>query len=595
MSGTKARSGGCGAGFRLDRSGVDCPASQPDIALPIRCTWFDTDPTGASMRSAWPIIASVLVLASPLPAAAQGEHSHEGGDLGRVGQAHFAVTCAPGLQEEFDRAVALLHSFFYEESERRFAAIATRDPGCAMAWWGVAMSQWHPLWEPPDSASLARGGQAIQRADSIGAATPRERAYVAALGAFYRDANHVAHRTRALAYEHAMEQLHADFPADTEAAIFYALALNATLEYSDKTFSHQLRAGAILEPFYAAQPDHPGVAHYLIHSYDFPTLAARALPMARHYAEIAPHVPHALHMPSHIFTRLGMWNESIQSNLAAAQAGREYAAAHYGGAVYYDAVHAWDYLEYAYLQKGQDREARAIRDSVLALRRVSHQTLSFFYALTAVPARYALEHHAWSDAAALELPEGWSWKRYPWTEATTLFARGLGGARSGRPEVARQAIARMAAIRDGIVNPGLLNWAAQVEVERRTAQAWLDLADGHPAQALEGMRAAAALEDSSEKRPVTPGPVLPARELLADMLLETHHAAEALAEYEAVLRDSPGRFNALAGASRAALAARRRAEARLYATALIELAKDGDGVRPEVDAARREVGRVPDR
>ena len=463
-----------------------------------------------------------------------------------------------------------------------------------MAWWGVAMSLWHPLWEPPDSTSLARGWAAIQHADSLVAGTARERAYVAALACFYRGWDHVDHRTRALAYEHAMQQLYADFPADTEAAIFYALALDATLQYSDKTYAQQRRAGAILEPIYANRPDHPGAAHYLIHRLSlFPTLAPRALPMAQHYADVAPGVPHALHMPSHIFTRLGMWDEAIVSNLAAAQAGREYSAAHYGGAVYYDVVHAWDYLEYAYLQKTQDQEARAIRDSVAAIRHVSHQTQSFFYALTSVPARYALEHHAWSDAAALELPPGWSWNRFPWTEATTHFARGLGAARSGRPDIARAAVARLAAIRDGIVNPGLLHWAAQVESQRHTVEAWLALSEGREAEALEGMRAAAALEDSTEKRPVTPGAVLPAREILGDMLLETHHAAEALAAYEAVLRDAPGRFNALAGASSAALACRQRATAQRYATALLELARDGGGDRPEVAAARRLTGQAP--
>ena len=542
------------------------------------------------MRIWWLIVVSLLLLGAPMRAIAQDEHAHQAGDLGRVGSARFPVTCAPGLEPEFDRAVALLHSFFYEESERRFAAIAERDPRCAMAWWGIAMSLWHPLWEPPDSSALARGWAAIQHADSLGFATPRERSYIAALACFYRNGDHVDHRTRARDYEHAMEQLHAEFPADTEAAIFYALALNATLSYGDKTYAQQRRAGAILEPIYARQPDHPGVAHYLIHSYDFPTLASRALPMAQHYADIAPHVPHALHMPSHIFTRLGMWDEAIRSNLASAQAGREYSAAHYGGAVYYDAVHAWDYLEYAYLQKGQDGEARAIRDSVAAIRRVSHRTLSLFYALTSVPARYALERHAWSEAATLEPPDGWTWERYPWTEATTIFARALGAARSGRPAVAHEAIAHLAAIRDGIVNPGLLDWRDQVEAQRRTAQAWLALAEGRKAEALDGMRAAAALEDSTAKRPVTPGAVLPARELLGDMLLATHRPAEALAAYQAVLREAPGRFNALVGASRAARASGRGADAKRYAGELLALAKDGDGARPELGEARRRVG-----
>jgi hypothetical protein len=542
------------------------------------------------MRVSWLIVVSLLLLGSPAPARAQGDHAHEAGDLGRVGSTHFPVTCAPELQEEFDRAVAVLHSFFYEESERQFASIASVDHHCAMAWWGVAMSLWHPLWEPPDSVSLARGWTAIQRADSLGPGTERERGYVAALACFYRDWDHVDHRTRARAYEHAMEQLHARYPEDSEAAIFYALALNATLQYSDKTYAQQRRAGAILEPIYARQPDHPGVAHYLIHSYDFPTLASRALPMAQHYADIAPHVPHALHMPSHIFTRLGMWDESIRSNLAAAQASREYSAAHQNAAVYYDAVHAWDYLEYAYLQKTQDLKARAICDSVAAIRRVNRQTQAFFYALTSVPARYALEHHAWSEAAALAVPSGWTWNRYPWTEATTEFARALGAARSGQPDIAREAIARLAVIRDGIVNPAVLYWAAQVEAQRRTAEAWLTLSAGHEAEALAGMGAAAALEDSTEKQPVTPGAVLPARELYGDMLLETHHPAEALAAYEMVLRDAPGRFNALAGASRAALACGHPAAARRYAAELLMLAKDGDRDRPEVAEARRVAG-----
>lgn len=546
------------------------------------------------MRVLWLFIVSLVLLAAPALATAQGDHGHPAGDLGRVGKVRFPVTCAPELQPDFDRAVAVLHSFFYEESERQFASIAQRDPRCAMAWWGIAMSLWHPLWEPPDSLSLTRGWTAIQRADSIGLGTERERAYIGALASFYRDAGRTDHRTRALAYEKAMEQLHASFPADTEATAFYALALNATLRYSDRTYAQQRKAGALLEPIYAVRPDHPGVAHYLIHSYDFPTLASRALPMAEHYADLAPRVPHALHMPSHTFTRLGMWDGSIRSNLATADASREYGAAHFAGAVYYDAVHAWDYLEYAYLQKSQDRKARAIRDSVTTIQRVSHPTQSFFYAFSAVPARYALEHHAWSDAAALEVSASWNWKRFPWTEATTHYARALGGARSGKPDVARVAIARLAVIRDGIVNPAFRHWADQVEAQRRTAEAWLMLSEGRKAQALAAMRAAAALEDSTEKRPVTPGAVLPARELLADMLLETGQAALALAEYQAVLGESPGRFNAIAGASRAALAAGRPAVAKRYATELLALAKDGDGDRPEIAEARRLSGGAED-
>ena len=523
------------------------------------------------------------------PVHAQHEGTDEPLDLGRVGAVHFAVSCLPERQGDFDQAVALLHSFFYEESERRFRAIAEQEPHCAMAWWGVAMSLWHPLWEPPDTSSLRRGWEAIQRAQAAPPATPRESSYVAALASFYRDSDHVDHRTRAVAYEQAMARLHASFPADTEAAIFYALALNSTLHYDDRSDAQQLRAGAILEPLYAIHPDHPGIAHYLIHSYDFPGLAARALPMANHYAEIAPHVPHALHMPSHVYTRLAMWDESIRSNLASAEAGRAYAAMRYPGTVYYDGVHAWDYLEYAYLQKGQLKNARAIRDSVDAIRRVSHQTMSFYYAITSVPARYMLERHDWKGADALTLPEGWTWARYPWTEATTVFARALGAARSGDPAAARAGIARLAEIRDGIVNPSVRFWAKQVEAQRRTAEAWLAFTEGRRDEALAEMKLAAAMEDSVEKRPVTPGPVLPARELLGDMLLEAHQPAEALAAYEAVLHDSPGRFNSLAGAARAARAGGQSAAVRRYSEQLLALAKDADGDRPEIAVARREV------
>ncbi|MBI5836585.1 MAG: hypothetical protein HZB25_05010 [Candidatus Eisenbacteria bacterium] len=508
-------------------------------------------------------------------------------DLGNVGRVSFPVTSAPGIQPDFDHAVAVLHSFFYEESEREFAAITERDPRCAMAWWGVAMSLWHPLWEPPDSVSLKRGWDAVQRAEAIGFGSERERAYVAALATFYRDWRHADHRTRAAAYERAMQQLSARFPEDLEAAAFHALALDATADPRDKTYARQRRALAILEPLYVRHPDHPGIVHYLIHSCDAPPLAERALPAARHYAEIAPRVPHALHMPAHIFTRLGMWDECILSNLAAAQAGREYAAAVCGGGAYYDEVHAFDYLEYAYLQKGQDVEARAIRDSVLAIRRVSRQTLSFFYALASVPSRYALERRDWRAAAELRLPPGWDWSRYPWTEATLQYARALGGARSGRLEVAREAAARLEAIRKDIKDPKLQYWARQVDVQRRVAASWLAFAEGRREAALTGMQAAAAIEDSSEKLPVTPGSVLPARELLGDMLMELRLPAEALEAYTATLETSPRRLYALAGAQRAAEACGRHAAARECATQLLAVAKDADGERLEVGEARR--------
>ena len=407
------------------------------------------------MRTWWLIVVALALIGSPRRSHAQDEHSHPAGDLGRVGKTHFPVSCTPELQPDFDRAVAVLHSFFYEESERQFAAIAARDPHCAMAWWGVAMSLWHPLWEPPDSSSLARGWVAIQRADSLRAGSDRERGYIAALASFYRDAAHVDHRTRALAYERAMEKLHADFPDDTEAAIFYALALNATLLYSDKTYAQQLRAGAILEPLYAKLPDHPGVAHYLIHSYDFPTLAARALPMARHYAEVAPHVPHALHMPSHIFTRLGYVGR-VHPVEPGRRAGRPRVLRHAlwrGGVLRRRARVGLPGVRLSTERSGplgacDSRQRHADRarqppDAVVLLRH--HRGAGSLRARTS---RVELTPRRSS------FPTGWTWTKYPWTEATTQFAKGLGAARSGKPDIARAAIARLAAIRDGIVNPG---------------------------------------------------------------------------------------------------------------------------------------------
>jgi len=538
------------------------------------------------MRVIFPV-SLVLLLAASRLLPAQDAERRQVVDLGQVGQVHFPVTCAPGIQADFDRAVAVLHSFFYEESEPEFVDIAKRDPGCAMAWWGVAMSLWHPLWEPPDKESLRCGWEAIQRADSIGAESERERGYIAALATFYRDPDRVNHQTRAQAYERAMEQLYRRFPDDIEVAAFYALSLNATADPKDKTYAKLRRAISILEPLYAKHPDHPGIVHYLIHSCDAPPLAASGLPAARHYAEVAPRVPHALHMPAHIYTRLGMWDESIASNLAAAQAGRDYAAARYGGGAYYDEVHAYDYLEYAYLQKVQDAKASAIRDSVLAIRRVSHQTLTFFYALSSVPARYAIERREWKEAAALQLAPGWDWSRYPWTEATLQYARALGGARSGQLDIARQAVERLAAIQTDIVDPRLHYWASQVEVQRRTATAWLAFAEGRQEEALEAMRTAAAIEDSTEKLPVTPGSILPARELLGDMLLEMHRAKDALAAYAATLRISPRRLHALAGAQQAAEESSQGALALRYATELLDVAKDADGDRTELIQARR--------
>ena len=330
------------------------------------------------------VALAMLVLAGAAIAFAQ-----DGEKLGRV---HFPISCAPAVQGDFERAVALLHSFWYEEAVKAFTAITVKDPGCAMGYWGIAMSVYYPLWAPPSPAMLQKAAAALEKTRGL-TATPREKDYIAAIETYYRDSDKVDHRARAVAYEKAMAQLHARYPDDREAAVFYALALNATAAPTDKTYANQLKAGAILDKVYAEQPDHPGVAHYIIHSYDYPPLATRGLVAARGYAKIAPSVPHAQHMPSHIFTRLGLWQESIDSNLASANAGKAYYAQLGKDTVWDQTLHALDYVVYAYLQTGQDRQARAVLEDLSARQKSEPESFVAAYAYAAIPARVALEQH----------------------------------------------------------------------------------------------------------------------------------------------------------------------------------------------------------
>ncbi|HEX2277710.1 MAG TPA: hypothetical protein VHN13_11360 [Candidatus Tectomicrobia bacterium] len=366
----------------------------------------------------------VLLWASVVPMRAQtAHHAH-------LGQVRFATSCQPAVQEDFNRAVALLHSFWFDSAAQAFESVARQDPACAMAHWGVAMT-WlgNPFGWPPSPKAVQEGWAAVERAKAIGGKTPREQAYIAAVEAFYKDASTVEHRTRALAYERAMEQLHRTHPDDREAAVFYALALNATALPADKTYANQLKAAALLEVIFAEQPNHPGVAHYLIHSYDYPPIADRGLPAARRYASIAPAAPHALHMPSHIFTRQGLWQESIASNRASAAAAKNQ----------FDQLHAMDYLAYAYLQLGQDAAAKRVLDDMATIEKVTFEHFVTAYAMAAIPSRYALERRQWAEAAALTLPKpGFPWDRFPQAEAVLVYARALGAARSGRVEAARK-------------------------------------------------------------------------------------------------------------------------------------------------------------
>ncbi len=508
--------------------------------------------------------------------AHEGEPVPEGAP-GRLGQVSFPISCTPDAQQEFNRAMAMLHSFFYPEAGRTFAKAGELDPGCAMAYWGVAMSWWYPLWYPPTRASLLQGKTAIDRARAIGAKSERERAYIEALQTFYDDFDQVDHRSRTAAYEQAMQSVHSRFPEDREAALLYALALQATADPNDKTYAHQLESARIIEQVFTEQPNHPGAAHYLIHAYDYPELAPRALPAARRYGEIAPAMPHALHMPSHTFIALGMWDESIRSNLAARQAAHELGWAQ-------EEMHSVDYLAYAYLQRGQVHAAQDLRNriAVIAIDDKA-RTLPFDYALAAVPARLALEQRQWRAATDL-LPQP---SRFPATKALTHYSRALGFARLHDVPGAEQEIVQLTQIRDGLVQGKQEYWAKQVEVQLETAQAWLAWASDDAGRAVELMRAAVALEESTYKHPITPGQLLPARELMGDMLMELGQSGAALTEYEATLRSNPNRFNALYGAARAAESAGLQTKAADYYRQLLAQCASADGERPELRHARQ--------
>lgn len=525
-----------------------------------------------------------------LACAASGQemqHHHPAGDVEQLGRVDFAISCNPAVQKEFNRAVAMMHSFWYEEAGESFAAVAEKDPACAMAHWGLAMSYYHPIWEAPDAATLKKGQAAVDQAKSLGAKTRRERDYIAAIETYYKDSDKLDPRTRALAYEKAMDQLRLRYPKDSEATVFYGLSLLGTALPGDKSYANQKHAGEILEKVFARQPEHPGVVHYIIHAYDYPELASRALVAARKYAKIAPSAPHALHMPSHIFTRLGYWHESAESNRASAAAARAYAAKHHPEAASFEDLHAMDYLEYAYLQGGQDLKAKRILEQTLAVQKTEPANFAAAYALAAVPARYFIERRRWSEAATLTAhPEGFPWNRFPWAEAIVHFARGLGAARSGDAAAAQKQVEKLQSLRDALLTAKQNYWADQVEIQRRTVAAWLAHAEGKNEQAVELMHAAVALEDSTEKHPVTPGPIVPARELLGDLLLELQQPAQALREFETALLASPNRFNSLYGAARAAEFSGEAAKAKSFYAKLTAICDQADGERAELEAAK---------
>jgi hypothetical protein len=540
------------------------------------------------MRHAAAVLAAAaLVLLAPARSLAQDEHDHmhmhEMPE--RFGTIHFPTSCRADQASAFERAVAMLHSFAYPQAAQAFADIAAKDPTCAMAQWGVAMSYFHTIWGPPTPQEFAAGKAAADKAVALeGNASPRERGLIGAIAAYYAG-DGVPHATRVLAFESAMAEVATANPDDHEVMIFDALAMLAVAYNSppDKTYARQKKAAAILNGLLPLEPDHPGIAHYMIHAFDYPELAQLAVPAARAYAKIAPSAPHALHMPSHIFTRLGMWHESIESNLASAAASRALMARTHPGATAYEGLHAMDYLEYAYLQTGQDAKARAILDTVTQVAHLDAPAFQAGYALAAVPARFALERRDWKTAATLwPQPASYPWEKFPYAAAMVHLARAVGAAHTGDVATARAATAQLDTIQAGLRGQKGFDWATQVEIQHREAQAWVAWAEQRKAEAVTLMRSAADLEDSTDKSPVTPGSLLPAREQLGDLLLEQGDAAAALKEYEASLAIAPARLNSYVGAAQAATRAGQPAKAKMYKDRLVAMC---DGSLPDRVAA----------
>jgi Tetratricopeptide repeat len=491
-----------------------------------------------------------------------------------LGKVNFETSCNPEAQKLFNQGMLYQHSFWYRASQRTFEDVLKADPECGIAYWGIALSLlWNPHVAPP-AKNLAEGAAAIAKGKSAGAKTQRERDYLDALGVMYDDFDKVDHRTRIVAYAKAMEQLAQRYPNDDEAQIHYALALNTSASPADKTYASQLKGAAILEPISQRQPDHPGVAHYLIHLYDYPAIAEKGLDAARRYAKIAPAAAHAQHMPSHIFTRVGYWSESIASNAEAARVAKE-------AKDFHDQLHAMDYQVYAYLQLGQDQKAKAVIDEAATVTGFAETFLPGPYALAISPARYAVERGDWKAASELQVRPS----PLPQVQAITYFARALGAARSGNPDAANADIAKLAELRDKLRDAKDAYWSEQVDIQRQVATAWVLYAEGKRDDALNAMSAAADAEDKTEKHPVTPGVPKPARELYGVMLLESGKPNDALAAFETTLKKEPNRLGAYVGAAKAAEKAGDNAKAEEYYKKVVAIAGDADKSRIEVSDA----------
>jgi hypothetical protein len=468
--------------------------------------------------------------------------------MANFGSVNFMVSAKPDVKKDFDQAIAMLHSFEYDEAEKAFAAVIEKDPSCSMAYWGVAMSNFHPLWEPPKESDLKKGSKAIEIARTIKDRTPRESEYINAIGTFYDDWQKVDHKTRCRNYEKAMSDLYTKYPDDKEAAIFYALALNTTADPTDKTYKNQKKAGEILNKISSGQPDHPGLIHYIIHTYDNPDLAEIALPAARKYASVAPASAHAQHMPSHIFIRLGLWDEAISSNIASVNSAQCYAEKASLKGNYDEELHGLDYLMYAYLQKGDNEKAAEQIAYLKSMKSVSAQNLKVAYAFAAIPARYVLENRDWKAAAQLKpYPENFPWEKFPWQSAITVYTRLLGKVHTNDVAGAETELNNLVSLRQALLDQKDQYKANQVGVQITSGEAWIALKKKNVSKAEELMRQAADIEDGTMKHPVTPGEILPARELLGDMLIAMNQPKKAVEAYTIDLKMHPKRLNGLKG------------------------------------------------
>ncbi|OLA97881.1 MAG: hypothetical protein AUH19_02825 [Verrucomicrobia bacterium 13_2_20CM_55_10] len=546
----------------------------------------------------------VVTLASSLLAVrdVKSATGPEPGDLRAAGKVEFPISCASSVQSEFSRGVALLHSFFYEEARRVFTSVAERDPKCAMAQWGIAMTWWHPIWTPPTPNEMSAGKAAIEKAMAMKGVTDRERGFITALNVYYNTPDSsaaapvgqschgpVGPRDRVVAYEKAMRELRDKYPDDFEVQTFYAFAVLATgyATPNDTSLSKQLEAASILEKLWKQNANHPGVVHYLIHSYDYPQFAKRGLTAAQTYDSIAPWVPHALHMPSHIFTRLGMWDESIAANRASAEASRAYAAMRHRDATEAEELHALDYMAYSYLQEAQDTEAKKIVDVAAKVRKTNPE-LEFIaaYALAAIPTRYAFERNDWAAAATLPIPDLPHWSAFPFLEALIEYGHALGYAHTGDLDGARKAISRMQQLHDATKDPKFDYFKRHLDLQMQAASAWVTAAEGNKSEAIEMLRRAADAEDVLGKHPVSPGAFVPIREQLGNLLLQIGQPKQAQAEFEAALKIYPGRFKGLYGAAQAAELTGDNEKASRYYTKLAAQTSKAGGSRDELNHVR---------